>query len=177
MQTPCTEKGLGDRRYWAWAVACALLLSGSWQARPTWGQAPARGELRIGGTHITKLVLQGGDVPHTEEWSDPCTSVSLPIGAYRIQRIEMQGDYLYWAWGLRGLDPIVIMEDTSEVLKVGGPLRQEIAANCRGRTLVLSYSLLGIGSERYAPVNRDQPPRFTVFKGQKAVASGQFEYG
>ena len=177
MQTPRTEKRLDDGRHWAWAVACALLLSSSWQARLTWGQDPAHGELRIEGTHITKLILQGGDDPHTEELSDPCSSVSLPVGAYRLQRIELQGGYLCWAGDLLGSDPIVIMEDTPESLKVGGPLRQEITAGCRGRTLVLRYALLGIGSERYTPVTRDRPPRFAVLKGQKAVASGQFDYG
>jgi len=177
MQTPRTGKRFNGRRHWVWAMACALLLSGSWQARPTWGQDPARGELRIEGTHISKIILDGGDDSHTDELSDPCSSVSLPVGAYRLQRIELQGGYICWARALLGSDPIVIIEDTPEVLKVGGPLRQEITAGCRGRTLVLRYALLGIGSERYTPVIRDRPPRFTVFKGRKAVASGQFEYG
>jgi len=177
MQTPRPERGSSSRWFLAWALVFTFLWAGLGQVRATWGHDPARGELRIEGTHITKLILHGGDDPHTEELSDPCSSVSLPVGAYRLQRIELQGGYLCWAGDLLGSDPIVIMEDTPELLKVGGPLRQEITADCRGFALVLRYALLGIGSERYTPVTRDRPPRFAVLKGQKAVASGQFDYG
>jgi len=177
MQAPRTEKRFDDRQHLAWAVACTLLLSGSWQARPAWGQDSARGELRIEGTHITKIILEGGDDSHREELSDPCGSVSLPVGTYRVQHIELQGGYACQAPGLVGLKSIAVMEGTPDVLKVGGPLRQEVKVRRQGRMLVLNYELLGIGGEKYSDTSRTKPPHFAVCKGDKAIASGQFEYG
>jgi len=166
-----------DKAFWASAVACLVVVPGWWQAGAARGQDPARGELRIEGTHITKLVLEGGDAPHTEELTDPNASLTLPVGAYRVQLIELQGGYICPAQSLIGLERIAVMEDTPEVLKVGGPLRQEVTVNRQGRVLVLNYRLLGIGGERYSDTTRNKPPRFTIYKGGVAIASGNFEYG
>jgi len=171
-----TEKRLADRRLLGWIVACAVLLP-LWQATQARGEEPPRGELRIEGAHITKLVIEGGDNPHTEELTEPNACLRLPVGTYEVQRIELQGGYTCRVPGLAGLQKVVVMEDTPEVLKVGGPLRQEIKAARRGRMLILSHEILGIGGERYSEATRAKPPRFTVYKGDTAIASGQFEYG
>lgn len=163
--------------YVAWTLALALFGTSAGRVQATGGQDLAHGELRIEGTHIAKLFLHGGDDPHSEQLNDPGGSASLPVGTYRLQRIELQGGYVCWAGELVGLDPIVIREDTPAALKVGGPLQQEIKAACRGHTLVLRHALLGIGGEKYRPAARDKPPRFTIFRDGKTVASGQFEYG
>ena len=167
----------GQRASWAWAAACLLLASASWQAGAARGQEPARGEVRIEGTHIKQLVLFGGDTPHQEVLTDPNTSLRLPVGAYRVQLIELQGGYTCPAQSTIGLGRIAVMEDTPEVLKVGGPLRQEVTVTRQGRVLVLDYGLLGIGGERYSAADRSKPPRFTICKGDAAIASGGFEYG
>ena len=171
------EKGSSSTWFLLWGSVFIFLEVGWVQVRTAWGQDLARGELRIEGTDVTRLVLKGGNDPHLEDLSDPCSSVSLPVGTYQLQRIETQGGYSCWLGNLLEWDPIVIKEGTPKILKVGGPLRQEITAGCRGRTLVLRHEFLGIGGERYSPEGRDRPPRFTIFQGQKAVASGQFEYG
>jgi len=161
----------------AWALVLALLWAGLGRVQATWGQDSARGELRIEGTHVTKLFLYGGDSPHPEELSDPCSSVSLPVGTYRLQRIELQDGYVCWAGELAGSDPVVIKENSSAVLRVGAPLVHGITAARRGRALLLRYELRGIGGEKYTPVNHDSPPQFTLSKDRRVIASGQFDYG
>jgi len=176
MQRQRRDNGSHDRLVLAWAAACTVLWP-LWQATPAGGQDTPRGELRIEGAYIKNLVLEGGDNPHGEDLADPNASLRLPVGTYEVRRIELQGGYVCWAPGLAGLQRVAVMEDTTEVLKVGGPLRQEIKAARRGRMLILSHEILGIGGERYSEATRAKPPRFTVYKGDTAIASGQFEYG
>jgi hypothetical protein len=134
-----------------------------------------KGELRIEGTNISRLVLAGKDnVP--QEWSNLSGSVSLPVGIYGVQRIELQGGYSTYSPG--DLTKVTISADKPTVLKAGGPLRQTVRIERRGSALVLNYELIGIGDERYMSANRSlTPPSFTVYRGDKAVASGRFEYG
>jgi hypothetical protein len=63
------------------------------------------------------------------------------------------------------------------VFKVGAPLKQTVKTQRQGRILVLNYELLGIGGEIYTDSNRNKPPTFTVYKGDKEIASDKFEFG
>jgi hypothetical protein len=48
----------------------------------------------------------------------------------------------------------------------------------KGRLLVMTYGPQSAGGGLMAnPGPRDEPPGFTVYKGQRKIASGQFEYG
>jgi hypothetical protein len=48
----------------------------------------------------------------------------------------------------------------------------------QGKRLALNYRLIGVGGA-YQLVNQDRshPPEFTVYHGDKKVASGKFEFG
>ena len=138
---------------------------------------PDKGELKIEGTHISRLILERQD-KHREEWSNLSGSISVPVGTYRVQQIELQGGYSYASAGEADLSRITISPDQPAVLKAGGPLRPAVRTERRGRVLVLNYELVGIGSEKYRPVPTPQgPPSFTIYKGDRAIASGQFQYG
>ena len=138
-----------------------------------WGQQPDKGELKIEGTHISRLVLERQD-KHREEVSNPSGNITLPAGTYRVQQIELQGGYSHPSVG----GPIIISPHAPAVLKAGGPILQVVHAERQGRMLVLNYELVGIGDEKYRPVMTPQgPPSFTVYKGDKVIASGRFEYG
>jgi len=76
-----------------------------------------------------------------------------------------------------GRDRVMVAEDKPAVLKVGAPLKQTVKAQRRGRILALNYELLGVGGEMYVSANRTKPPTFTVYKGDKEIASGKFEFG
>jgi hypothetical protein len=133
------------------------------------------GELRIEGQYIHKISLEGD---RTEDLVDPCGTVKVPVGAYVVGPVELKGGFVTTSrLPGDGFGKIVVTEDTPGVLKVGGPLRQEITARRQGRLLVLSYRCVGIGGENYRNILPGRAPRFTVMKGGKAVGSGHFEYG
>ena len=64
------------------------------------------------------------------------------------------------------------------VLKSGGPPLPTVAVERQGRLLVLTYGPTSAsGGQLSNAVSRDEPPGFTIYKGQRKIASGQFEYG
>lgn len=64
-----------------------------------------------------------------------------------------------------------------ETIKVGAPLIPTIKVQRKSRILRLSYDLLGAGGEAYTTGDRSKPPTFAIYKGQKQIASGKFEFG
>jgi len=139
------------------------------------GAAADRGELKIEGTHIARLVLRRDD-GHTEKWSDLGRSVSLPVGTYSVQELKLRGDCPVQSPAILG--HIEVTKNKPAMLKAGGPLRQKVEVKRQGRTLVLSYRLLGIGDEAYGPPGSpDKRASFTVYRGEKVIATDAFEYG
>lgn len=138
---------------------------------------PARGELKIEGTHIARLVLRRDD-GHSEEWSNLSGSINLPVGTYGLGQLTLRGDYTCQPQGLTAMGPIKVTEDKPAILKAGGPLQQTIKVKRQGRTLVIDYHLQGIGGEEYtAPRRMDNRATFTAYRGDKTIAAGNFEYG
>jgi hypothetical protein len=135
----------------------------------------AQGELRIEGTHITRLVLRRDD-DRTGEWSNLSGSIQLPVGTYQVRQLTLRDGYSCQPGSLTRLGPIEIRADAPAVLKAGGPLQQSIAVNRRGSMLILSYALHGIGGEKYTP-HPAARARFTAYRGETAIATGAFEYG
>lgn len=134
-----------------------------------------KGELKIGGTHVARLGLERDD-GHTENWTHLRGSVELPVGTYQVQQLRLYDDYSCQQRSLASLGPIVITEDEPAVLKAGGPLQQTVTITRQGRTLILGYGLQGIGGEQYTPRSAAQA-EFSVYRGDTAIASGNFEYG
>ena len=158
----------------------------------SWGQPPASpgvkpgsrqdqnsavGELKLEGKHIERLVLSQKD-GGTKKFDKPGETIKLPVGEYRLQEVRLQGGY-----SCRIMTPIsdanwvTIAEDKPAVLKVGAPLKQTVEVRRQGSLLLLNYKLLGAGGEAYTSDNRSDPPGFSVYKGDKKIASGKFEYG
>ena len=73
---------------------------------------------------------------------------------------------------------ITVSEKTPAVLTAGGPLTNSVSVSRRGKYLSMNYQLVGAGGA-YQVVNQDRshPPEFTVYQGDKKVASGKFEFG
>ncbi len=138
---------------------------------------PVRGELKIEGTHIARLILQRDD-GHSEEWSNLSGSILLPVGTYHIRQLSLRGEYVGQSQGLTKLGQIEVTKDEPAVLKAGGPLQQVVEIRRQGRMLVLSYRVQGIGGEEYGPSRwPDSRAKFTAYQGKKAIATGDFEYG
>ena len=165
-------------------------------------QQTTLGELRITGSFIQRLVLTGG--PYTVILAQPPASIKVPLGRYHPYRVWLkQGNgQAYFDYGLPQsgkanvleevteaqmpvLSPpppeqaVVVDEQRTAVLAVGGPLTNCVSATYRGRNLLLSYRLIGTGGGEYwlAAWADGKPPRFSVGKSGKEIGSGQFEFG
>jgi len=138
-------------------------------------QGSALGELKLQGKYIERLVLRRKD-GRTERFDRPAETIKLPAGEYRLQEAHLKGGYTCRSSRTSG-DWVTVAEDKPAVLKVGPPLKQTVRAQRRGRILALNYQLLGVGGEMYTSANRNKPPTFTVYKGDKEIASDKFEFG
>jgi len=86
-------------------------------------------------------------------------------------------------WGQDGAQPAPAGKESPSraavqsepVVPSGGTLRPSVTPEGRGRLLFLRYRLAGTGQWPNAGT-LGQAPRFTVYKGQRKIASGRFEY-
>jgi len=138
-------------------------------------QDPPTGVLKLEGNHLDYIELLAKD-GHTERITRPEETVELPPGEYRLQQARLKGGYTY-SRRVSGYDWVTVAVDKPATLKVGGPLVPTIKVQRQGRILRLSCELLGAGGEAYTGGDRSKPPTFTVYKGQKKIASGKFEFG
>ena len=136
-------------------------------------QGSALSELKLQGKYIDHLVLRRKD-GRTERFDQPSEIIKLPAGEYRLLEAHLKGGYTFRSLSR---DWVTVAEDKPAVLKVGAPLKQTVKGQRRGRILALNYQLLGVGGEMYTSTNRNKPPTFTVYKGDKEIASDKFEFG
>jgi len=171
------------QRFWAVAGFTMFCLLGFW-VNSAFGaesvEAPEEnsslGQVRIEGQYIERLILQGGG---EHKWFDqPGETISLAPGEYRLWEVHLEGEYVCNAYG-RGVydDFITVDANKPAVLKIGAPLKQSVKVKRQGGVLVLSYELVGIGGETYTSRKRTSTPTFAIYKGDKEIASGAFEYG
>ncbi len=140
-------------------------------------QNSALGELKLEGKYIERLVLRRKD-GRTERFDRPAETIKLPAGEYRLQEARLKAGYTCRIiTRFSGSDWVRVAEDKPAVLKVGAPLEQTVKAKRKGRILVLNYELVGAGGEKYTGGDRSKPPTFTVYKGDKEIASDKFEFG
>lgn len=137
-------------------------------------QEQVSGEIKIEGAHIESLVLRHLDDWHTESFEPPFEVCKLPVGKYRLQSIRLKGGYYC---GTKNNITVSVTKDETSIFKVGAPLKNTIEVKRQGRVLELTYKLIGMAGEDYSVPTRDNPPGFTVFKSDKEIASGKFEYG
>jgi len=134
------------------------------------------GVLKLEGNHVDYIELHTRD-GHVERITRPEETIELPPGEYRLQQVRLKGGYTCRAMGVSGYDWVTVAADKPASLKVGGPLAPTVRVQREGRILRLSYELRGVGGETYTSGDRSRPPTFAVYKGQKQVASGKFEFG
>jgi hypothetical protein len=166
------------------AALCALCFAANTvlgqETREEKGQEPAQGELKLEGRYIKQLTLERGDRKRVN-FDQPGESIKVAAGEYRLWEVQLEGGYTYQEWMVqrpeRKQNRIEVGEDKPAVLKVGAPLKQIVKVERQGRVLAFDYKLSGIGGEPYVRDDRSNPPTFTVYKGDKRIASGTFEYG
>lgn len=139
-------------------------------------QNSALGELKLQGKYINYLVLRRKD-GHSEKFNRPTETIEMPVGEYRLQEVRLKGGYTCRPLSVSGPDWVTVAEDKPAVFKVGAPLKQTVRVQRQGGILVLNYELLGVDGEKYTGGDRSKPPTFTVYKGDKEIASDKFEFG
>ena len=143
-------------------------------------QSVALGELKVTGKFIQRLVLPGG--PYLVLLDQPAGTVKIPAGSYSQPNVRLEQNGTV-ANGNPSQTPssrrFSVDGKTPAVLNVGGPLTNSVLASRHGQDLRLDYRLIGAGGMAYQLVNenRSHPPEFAVFKGDKKIASGKFEFG
>jgi len=138
------------------------------------GEEAAQGELKLEGKHIKQVVLERED-SNKITFDQPGESIKVPVGKYLLREVQLEGGYACRIWS--DANWVEVGEDKPAVLKVGAPLKQIVKATRQGGVLSLGYELSGMGGETYVRDDSSKPPTFTVYKGDKRIASGTFEYG
>ena len=134
------------------------------------------GELRVSGEGVHRLVLESrGD--YTAIFDAPSGVLRVPLGTYNRTQVRLQkGDNE--AFG--DFDAAVTVSDkTVATLPVGGPLTNSVTVSRAGRWLQLSYKLIGISGRPYELVDRGErkAPEFAIYKGDRRLATGKFQFG
>jgi len=136
---------------------------------------PTRYELKLEDGNIETLILQSGDEKKT--FDKPGKSIMLDPGAYQVFHLQLKGGFTYNPYGdTTRLGPIQIKPGEPAILKAGGPLEQHIKVQRKGQLLTMNYRLIGAAGESYRN-DRRHPPTFTIYKGDKEIASGKFQFG
>lgn len=128
------------------------------------------------------------DDPRETSWEkitldNPGTCATLPAGQYRWVDVWLQdkGSPTFraenYAIYYEGSYPIIIAPDKPAVLKIGGPLTSMLEVDHQGTNLQMNYRLAGVGGETYAASGHTLPPKYTIYKGDRLIATGSFEYG
>jgi hypothetical protein len=142
------------------------------------GWRPHLGELRIEGEWISRLILSGDA---TVVLDSPGAVVQVPVGRYRSQRIFVDDADGYGLCKADRYGEVAVTEGGATALKVGGPLGPGVTVTRRGSQLELGTHLMGIGGVPYTALGEGDlgrpAPRFVVYSGAKAIASGAFRYG
>jgi hypothetical protein len=142
-------------------------------------QRPKLGDLEVTGSFVHRVVLQDGT--YLVIVDKPEGVVKVPVGKYRQPKLRLKRGEVEAGPEERGVAdsrPVTVSDQTPLVLTGGGPLTNSVSIIKQGRNLVLNYELLGPrGRYQLANQDRSHPPEFTVYQGDKKVASGKFEFG
>lgn len=145
-------------------------------AQETEAKDAPMGVLKLEGRHLDYIEFHARD-GRTERITRPEETIELPPGEYRLQQVRLKGGYTCNNMGVSGDSWVTVAADKPVALKVGGPLVPTIKVQRQRRILRLSYELHGAGGEIYSSGDRSKPPTFAVYRGQKQIASGKFEFG
>jgi hypothetical protein len=151
-------------------ITIILMLTASFAAAQA--QEQPLGQLKIEGSHIEQLMLRASN-GQTKTFDNPEDTIKLPTGTYYLQQVILKNGFLC----NMGIERIEVFGDKPAVLKVGAPLKQTVDVKRQGRFLILNYKLTGLGGESYRDQSRKEKPAFTVYKDDKVIASGGFEFG
>jgi hypothetical protein len=139
-------------------------------------QACQLGELNFSGESVKRLVLEDAE-KLTATFENPAGTLKLPAGTYTHARVWLKnggGEAFSDYWVHLAINP-------KEAVKfsAGGPLTNTVAVTRHGQLLQLDYRLIGMSGQSYQFVQQDRskPPEFAIYKGDRKLATGKFEFG
>jgi len=141
------------------------------------GSLRFRFRLKLEGRSIVRLILRREGDNEREEFRRPEQIIKLPTGKYTVQEVHLDGGYICYASRGPTRRLVTVTSDEPATLKIGGPLKQTVKVNRQGRLLVMNHELLGVDGEQYTNGTSREPPTFTVYRGDKEIASDKFEFG
>ena len=161
-----------------WSILYALIITSSvalGSQAASQSEQPIKYELKLESEDIRLLVLQSGNEKQTLD--EPGKSIMLEPGTYKISQLLLKSGLVHFpSGGSTRLGPIQVGPGEPAILKAGGPLEQRITVQCKGQLLAMDYRLIGVAGEGYRN-DRRYPPTFAVYKGDKEIASGKFQFG
>ena len=120
---------------------------------------------------------------HVKTFVRPGKTIQLPPGQYSVQAIELAGDFRHQAdnpYGVGG-DAFEVAPGKPATLVVVAPLKPKITVKRHGQHLEMNYAAVDGAGRDYLYVGQSRrhatPPRFTVYRNEKVLASASFEYG
>ncbi len=138
-------------------------------------EQPIMYELKLEGKNIEQLILQSGN--QKQSFDQPGKSIMLEPGTYQVSELHLKGGFiLFLSQDPTRLEPIQVGPGDPAILNAGGPLEQRITVQRKNQLLTMDYQLIGAAGESYRNNNR-YPPTFTIYKGDKEIASGKFQFG
>ena len=168
-----------------WLVDCAFVDGEKPGFNMSFTEQPLPvGEVNLSGQFIERLILtkQQGRPWFTVVLDTPGPKVRIPVGTYDRYDVYLkakgQGASSTIKPGERS-KPITVSATNAVELLVGGPLTNTVTVKSRGNSLALNYQLTGAGGAPYQLINQKgrTAPQFTIFNGDKQLASGSFEFG
>ncbi len=106
---------------------------------------------------------------------------AVPLGKFYYEQLVIVGDKSekFKVTNFHGNNGFSVDADEAKMLKAGGPLINSVSVQRNGNVLTLGYKLVDPIGNEYGSLQgrRDNPPGFVVYKGDKQVGSGTFEYG
>jgi len=136
---------------------------------------PLEGELQIEGKLIQSLTLVGaaGD---KQTITRPEETVSLPVDQYRIHQIQLSNGYI--CSYPTTAESFSVTKDQPCKLQAGAPLTPGLTLERSGKIVELDYGMVDAAGRNYSGGGASpEPPRFTVYQGDREIGSGTFEYG
>lgn len=138
-------------------------------------ERPVMYELKLEGQNIERLILQSGSQKQT--YNQPGKSIMLEPGTYQVSELHLKGGFTHFlSQGPTRLEPIQVGPGDPAIFKAGGPLEQRVTVQRKGQLLTMDYRLIGIAGEGYR-FERVHRPTFTIYKGDKEIASDKFQFG
>jgi hypothetical protein len=147
------------------------------QTRTTSAERSGLGLLEVEGEGIEKLTFQTNG-RENREVTRPGESVWLPPGEYRLAIVELKGGFSFLVWpSTQGPEWFTIGPDRPHRIRVGTPLRPTVTSRRKGTFLELDYELHDSMGRQWVLLHRVVHPRFTVYQGDREIASDDFSLG